>query len=473
MKSTLRDIKEASYMLGLTEQQVRNLCRNGKLDGQQIGRSWVIKDSDIQNYKGGKKRLVAEDQATYLTRDQILAKKKPIVLSFFSGAMGLDLGLEQAGFETILCSEIDKACRQTILSNKPKIALLSDIRNYSPQQIREAAGLALKDEIDVVVGGPPCQAFSTAGKRMSLDDSRGNVLITFIETIIELNPKYAVIENVRGILSAPLRHRPHNQRGPEFPPLTKEEQSGGVMNYILQRLKKAGYSVSFNLYNSANFGTPQKRERVVILCSRDTDKLPYLVPTHSEFGSNNLPPWKTFKEATHDIQKKSHTHINFPEKRLRFYRMLKPGQYWKHLPEDLQKEALGASFYAGGGKTGFLRRLGWNQPAPTLVTNPAMPATDLAHPVKDRPLSVEEYKRIQEFPDDWKFAGSILDQYKQIGNAVPVSLGKAIGKVIMNSIKGRSAKLYPNFQYSRYANTNDTNWMADVKSKGQLSPLLF
>ena len=99
------------------------------------------------------------------------------------------------------------------------------------------------------------------------------------------------------------------------------------------------------------------------------------------------------------------------------------------MPQKLQKEALGNSYYAGGGKTGFLRRLAWDKPAPTLVTDPSMPATDLAHPELNRPLSIEEYKRVQEFPDDWKLAGNLRYQYKQIGNAVPPLVAKTFGKI--------------------------------------------
>ncbi|MBF6682394.1 DNA cytosine methyltransferase, partial [Acinetobacter baumannii] len=130
-----------------------------------------------------------------------------------------------------------------------------------------------------------------------------------------------------------------------------------------------------------------------------------LTPTHSEDGAQGLPAWRTVRQALEGLN--NHNHLNFPEKRLRFYRLLKAGQNWRNLPEDQQREALGKSYFAGGGKTGFLRRLAWDKPSPTLVTHPAMPATDLAHPEADRPLSIEEYKRIQEFPDDWQLAGPL------------------------------------------------------------------
>ena len=140
--------------------------------------------------------------------------------------------------------------------------------------------------------------------------------------------------------------------------------------------------------------------------------------------------------------------------------MLKPGENWRNLPDELQKEALGKSYYAGGGKTGFLRRLDWNKPSPTLVTHPAMPATDLAHPEEDRPLSIQEYKGIQEFPGSWELTGPLIQQYKQVGNAVPCSLGFAVGKLILSFITGKNVVQYDGFSYSRYKNTSNHEWEA-------------
>ncbi|MBI5664583.1 MAG: DNA cytosine methyltransferase [Nitrospirae bacterium] len=470
MKSTLIDINKASKILRLSPQQVRALCRSGKIKSDKIGGSWVINDYEIHSYYDNNCCGVAEDQSVYSPRSETKSHKKPTALSFFSGAMGLDIGLEQSGFEILSCCELDNSSRKTILKNKPLISLIGDIRDYDAGQIRKSAGLKTDDDIDLVVGGPPCQAFSTAGRRQGFDDKRGNVLLTYLDRIIELRPKFAVIENVRGILSAPLKHRPHNLRGLGFSPLAHEEEKGGALYYVLERLRSAGYGVSFNLYNSANFGTPQKRERVIIICSREGNKLPHLIPTHAENGAFGLPQWRTFKEAVKGLPKKGLHHITFPEKRLKYYRMLKPGQYWRHLPKELQKEALGASYYAGGGKTGFLRRLAWDEPAPTLVTHPAMPATDLSHPIEDRPLSIEEYKRIQEFPDDWQIEGSLIEQYRQLGNAVPVSLGRAVGRLLINYMAGKKIKTIRKFPYSRYVNTDEDNWEREFEKRTR--PLL-
>ena len=127
--------------------------------------------------------------------------KKIRALSFFSGAMGLDIGLEKAGIDVILACESEKFIRETIKLNRPKIKVLEDINNYSAKEIRKEAGLKSKEKIDLIVGGPPCQAFSTAGKRLSINENRGIVFIKYLELIKELNPTYFVIENVRGLLS--------------------------------------------------------------------------------------------------------------------------------------------------------------------------------------------------------------------------------------------------------------------------------
>ena len=120
---------------------------------------------------------------------------------------------------------------------------------------------------------------------------------------------------------------------------------------------------------------------------------------------------------------------------------------------------MGKSYYSGGGKTGFLRRLAWDKPSPTLVTHPAMPATDLAHPEENRPLSIEEYKRVQEFPDNWELAGPLIQQYKQVGNAVPKSLGLALGTLVMKLLNKEKIHVIDDFLYSRYKNTSDTTWL--------------
>ena len=243
---------------------------------------------------------------------------------------------------------------------------------------------------------------------------------------------------------------------------------GSTLFYIKKKLEANGYKISFNLYNSANFGSPQIRERVVIIGTNSSEKVPYLAPTHSDIEKYGLKPWKTFKEAVEGLPSESKDYVNFSERRLKYYRMLGPGENWRNLPQELQKEAMGNSYFLGGGKTGFYRRLAWDKPSPTIVTNPAMPATDLCHPIEDRPLSLQEYCKIQEFPEDWIFSGSLTEKYKQVGNAVPVSLGAAIGQAIINHRKGIKDRTFIDFPFSRYKNTSDTEWELDFLKRTKI-----
>lgn len=384
----------------------------------------------------------------------------PAFISFFSGALGLDLGLEMAGLHPLAANEIDQVACQTIRHNRPDLRLYDcDIRQLTAQRLMHDAGLRPGD-LFLVCGGPPCQAFSTAGKRLGLNDERGNVFLHFIQLIAEIRPHYVILENVRGLLSVPLVHRPHCERGQGYPPLSEDEMPGGALKHIVSLLEDSGYTISFNLYSTANFGVPQIRERIILFGSRHGSPLPDLVPTHDELGRCGLPKWHTFREAVAGLPPQQ-DHSKFPERRLRFYRMLHEGQNWKDLPPELHKEAMGRSYYAGGGKTGFLRRLAWDRPAPTLVTCPTMPATDLAHPAEDRPLSVQEYQRIQGFPDDWKFAGNMNDKYRQIGNAVPVKFGAAVGSHLLQFHRGAfKGNGVPLIALSRYRKTSHLEWGA-------------
>lgn len=448
--STLKSVSEVARILNLSPQQVRTLCRQGKVPAERVANNWVI-DTNSREFN-----VLSPLSNSSIGEPATKYGNSPIALSFFSGAMGLDLGLEEAGFELRLACEFDKHCQKTIKLNKPDLPVIGDITQYSKEKIFSFAGLSETDDVDLVAGGPPCQAFSTAGNRQGFNDARGNVFLHYIDLALDIRPKFILIENVRGLLSAPMKHRPHSMRDDSFPPLSEDELRGGALNFVIKRLESKGYKCSFNLYNSANYGSPQVRERVIIICSREGETPPFIPPTHSQFESDKLKPWKTFREATSDLQ--THNHINFPEKRLKYYRMLKAGENWRSLPDEIQREALGKSYYSGGGKTGFLRRIAWDKPSPTLVTHPAMPATDLGHPEEDRPLSIEEYKRVQEFPDSWHLSGKLLEQYKQVGNAVPRSLAAAAGRLIISLLNGHKITSPIDFRYSRYKNTDHEAW---------------
>ena len=375
-------------------------------------------------------------------------------ISLFTGAMGLDLGMESCGIVPRVCVENDPICIQTIKLNRPRLPLVcKGVEEIDSNELLRLAGLK-KGDVFIVFGGPPCQAFSTAGNRESLKDTRGNCLLEFIKKVREIEPQYFVMENVRGLLSASIvpKHRSTGKHA-------SEERPGSVLRYMLSLFKEAGYTVSFALFNSANYGVPQKRERVIFFGSRGGSRIPLPSPTHTEDGESTGKKWITLKETIGSLKDVTHQHVEFSEKRKKFYRMLKPGQNWRNLPLELQEEAMGASYHLGGGKTGFYRRLSWDKPSPTIVTRPNMPATDLAHPTKLRPLSVEEYRAIQQFASSWQFAGNMIEQYRQIGNAVPVGMSYAAGKAIVDFHEGKAkAQEDEGIRYSRYNGTTDIDF---------------
>lgn len=458
-KTKILSVKDVANQLKVSEQHVRSMLRKKQINSIRVGKQWLVEKSEFDKYLKRNRSEIEPDD--HKSRIKVIPKIK--ALSFFSGALGLDIGMENAGINPMLVCESDKSCRKTINSNKPELALIGDIWKYDAKSIIKMSGLNSFSEVDVIFGGPPCQAFSTAGSRKGFTDIRGNVFLKFIDIISEIKPKYVVIENVRGLLSAPLNHVPHHKRKSTNFVLTESELPGGALLHILNKLRSIGYSISFNLYSAANYGAPQVRERVVIICYLGKGKVPYLTPTHSENGEHGLQPWVTLSEALLKIKNIEHHYVKFPESRLVYFRMLKEGQNWRNLPKGLQKEALGNSYYAGGGKTGFLRRLSLGKPSPTLVTHPAMPATDLAHPTEDRPLSIEEYKCIQGFPMDWELSGTLINQYRQVGNAVPIKLGEAIGKAIIDHVNGIIHENIPNFRYSRYVATDEVSWENNVR----------
>lgn len=437
---------EASHYLKVSEQHVRSLIRKKLLISERVGNQWIINRDDLKSFIVNNNIHIEPEDHPRVSSEI----PKIVALSFFSGAMGLDIGMEKAGISPLLVCEIDKETRKTINANKPDVALIGDIRDYSAKQILEFAKIPESQTIDVIFGGPPCQAFSTAGKQRGFEDDRGNVFLTFVDRIIELKPKYFAIENVRGLLSAPYTITP-----------AIEPQKGGALLYITKRLENAGYTLSFDLYNTANFGAAQIRERLVIIGKRGAEAVSLLSPTNSENGEFGLPKWRTLRDAIGSLDVEHH-YVSFPEKRLRYYRFLKEGQNWRNLPDNLQEQAMGKSYYLSGGKTGFYRRLSFKRPSPTLVTHPAMPATDLCHPTEDRPLSIEEYREIQGFPKQWIFCGSVLDVYRQIGNAVPIPMGIAIGKAIIADMANKEQPQYDGFQYSRYQNTNYKNFQRNI-----------
>ncbi len=361
--------------------------------------------------------------------------RQPKVLSCFSGAFGLDLGLERAGFEVIWANEIEEDFVNTIRLNRPATTIVqADMKTLDPAVVMKRLRLR-PGQLDVMAGGPPCQSFSTAGRRLSINDARGNLMLQYIHWVNVFRPQYFILENVRGLLSAPIKHVPHVQRGKKWQP-APDETSGSALRLVLAEIAKIGYTVNYQLINAANYGVPQTRERVVLLGSRDGTVLEFPEPTHAKVPTGGLLPWATLGDALMDLHEPEPEHATYSAARLQFLKQVPSGGNWRSLPTALQAEAMGGAFTSGGGKVGFYRRLSWSKPSPTVTTAPHQKATDMCHPEADRPLSVREYARIQQFPDDWQFYGSTSQKYKQIGNAVPVGLGYSIGTTIYQALAG-------------------------------------
>jgi DNA (cytosine-5)-methyltransferase 1 len=245
-------------------------------------------------------------------------------------------------------------------------------------------------------------------------------------------------------------------------------KKGGLIYFLHKEFSDLGYNVSFALFDSANYGVPQKRERVLIFGSRSKNEIQLPAQTHSKDGVIGKK-WVSIKEAFVGLKESEMRYVEFRDKHKEFLKKLTAGQYWKHLSIEDQKVALGGAFKLQGGKTGFYRRLAWEKPSPTLLTSPIMPATMLCHPDKLRPLSIQEYARIQQFPDDWVFAGKLVQQYRQVGNAVPVGLGYAAGKAIMSHLSGDfGEKNIKGERFSRYGGTDHKTFISGLEASSVL-----
>ena len=349
------------------------------------------------------------------------------IISLFSGAMGLDLGLESAGFRTAVAVELNRSAIATLKMNRPRLPTIDrPIEEVTSKEILSKAGLR-RNEVCLVTAGPCCQSFSTVGSRASIKDPRGDLFRHFVRVVADIRPRFFIMENVKGILSAAVSHRPLNYRGPGNPYLKRDEQLGSALRVILRELAALNYYVIYGLLNCADYGVPQNRLRVIFLGSRDGENITMPAPSHSAREDNGLLAWVTLREAIGNLSDPDPEYLPFSDDRINLLKMLKAGQNWTSLPAEFHQKALGAALKSWGGRTGFCRRLSWEKPSPTLTTYPIGRATTLCHPTDLRPLTVGEYAALQQLPKDWQFVGSIQQRYTQIGNAVPVGLGKSLG----------------------------------------------
>lgn len=375
--------------------------------------------------------------------------------------MGLDVGLEQTGrFRIRACVEKEPHFCGSIRANKvagrldPDLLIFeSDISDLDPGQVLDTIGLR-PGELDLLVGGPPCQSFSTAGNRGTVQDPRGTLLWQFLRFVEVMKPRAFLMENVRGLISAALRHRPIADR-PENggAPLEADERPGSVVKLFAEELQKlAGCRYHMDCFevNAVNYGAPQLRERALFIGNRFSEQFEFPAPTHGGIGTEGgqqskqsnlfepempaLRPWRTLRDVISDLKETQPEVLDFSPRKKQFLSLIPPGSNWRSLPIELQKESMGSVWYAKGGRSGWWRRLTYDLPCPTLLTMPNHASTSLCHPVETRALSVREYSRIQEFPDDWVFQGTLAERYAQVGNAVPVRLGKVAGEMIASQL---------------------------------------
>lgn len=325
-------------------------------------------------------------------------KKSPYTsIELFDGAGGTALGLENAGIEHVLLNENDARACATLRRNRPQWNVIEDdVRNITFK----------RGQADIVQGGFPCQTFSYAGKKLGFHDIRGTLFFEFARCVKEVRPKIAIGENVRGLL---------------------KHDNGRTLQAMVSVLIQLGYWVRYRVLRSQYFDVPQKRERLIIIGVRKDANIPIAFPKEQDYII-------TLRDALKDCP--SSEGQAYPLRKRKILERIPPGGYWRDLPEALQKEYMGASYFMGGGKTGMARRLSWDEPSLTLTCSPAQKQTERCHPEETRPLTVREYARIQTFPDSWRFSGSVAQQYKQIGNAVPVNLGFHLGQSVIAMLDG-------------------------------------
>lgn len=371
------------------------------------------------------------------------------VLDFFAGAGGLSEGLRMAGMQVIYANEIDKWAKMTYEYNHPEtIFHCGDITRLTVEMIdtdlRNKYGFGI-EEIDVMAGGPPCQGFSIIGQR-NIDDPRNRLFREFLRLVAQIQPKAFIMENVFGLLSM---------------------QNGKVKDEIVEAFTEAGYTMSEpKVLTASDFGVPQIRRRVFFLGIRkDLSLSPFLYPPATHAGKANLLskkgllPYVTVGDAISDLTEAIIESIGIDIGEDVLYHALAKNDYQRNmrgnclsvynhhtkrlldtrmeriskLSEGATKISLPKELQAGGHENKY-RRLSFSEPSPTLTAHMSKDLSDFIHPKFNRPITVREAARIQSFPDSYVFVGSEFQQLKQIGNAVPPLLGKAVAQCVIEQL---------------------------------------
>lgn len=398
-------ISEASAHLNISIDTLRRWDKSGIIRSERNSAGHRIFDvEEIQrvDQKRHRRETSLEDQYKVL---KAVEKTTYNSIDLFAGAGGTASGLENAGFSHQLLSEIDSAAAATLRINRPEW-------NVVEGDVADIDFTSYYDTIDLLEGGFPCQAFSYAGKSMGFEDTRGTLFFEFARAVSEVMPKIFVGENVKGLL----RH-----------------DGGKTLQTMLNTLcrisdsKGRTYKVAYRVVRAQYHDVAQKRERLLLVGVRSDLDTPIIFPKERDYI---ISLWEAIGNCPESPGQ------TYPEKKRKILEMVPPGGYWRDLPHEHQKEYLGGSYHLSGGKTGMARRLSWDEPSLTLTCSPAQKQTERCHPEETRPLTVREYARIQSFSDEWKFAGSVSQQYKQIGNAVPANLAFHIGRAVRAMLEG-------------------------------------
>ena len=346
---------------------------------------------ETNNIIRNSQNIISTDNTTDNTNDN----STHTFIEVCAGGGGLSAGLIKSGFTPILLNDNNNDCCKTLKHNHPDANIVCssmDKIDYS-QYI---------NKVDLLTGGVPCQSFSQSGLRKGLDDPRGELMIKFIDILNLIKPKIFMIENVKGLLT---------------------HDDGKTIKKIIEELNKNNlYNISYKCLDASKYDVPQKRERVFIVGVLKN------ITRSFEFPKESLTK-KVLKDVLYNVPPSNGAKYN--ESKINLFKMIPQGGCWVNLPETLQKEYLGNSYFSGGGKRGILYRLSMDKPSLTLLCTPSQKQTERCHPLEERPLTMREYARIQTFDDSYEFIGSLNSQYKQIGNAVPVELAKYMGNSLL------------------------------------------
>lgn len=330
-------------------------------------------------------------------------------IELFAGAGGLALGLELAGFNHIGLVEFNKDAANTLVKNRPSWNVLcEDIALVAERNLEDEFEIT-KGDLDLLSGGAPCQSFSYAGKRLGLQDVRGTMFYHYATFLHKLQPKMFLFENVKGLLS---------------------HDGGRTYQTILNIFEDEGYSTVHKVLNAWDYGVPQKRERLITIGIRNdfANKCTFSFPT-----PHNYKP--VVRDVKLDVNPDAEHCARYSKSKEAVFALVPPGGYWRNIDPKIAKEYMKTCWDMEGGRTGILRRIGLNEPSLTVLTNPGMKQTDRCHPIEVRPFSVRENARFQTFPDNWEFCGKLSEQYRQVGNAVPVNFAKEIGLQIKATLE--------------------------------------